>query len=223
MAKLIYIYRIFFPTNGKCYIGQTIYLDRRMNEHIKSSKSLVGRALQKHDEWEVSLLHTCKTRDEANRIEIEEIRNHNSIKPNGYNITAGGGGGKDGYAHTKETKEKLSNARTGRKHTEETKAKMMGNQYAKGHYWFATEETKAKMRIAHTGEKNVMFGKHHTEESKKKISKNHADVKGENNPNFGKKTSTMTKFKRLKTYIAKLNITDEELKLLELLKVEDRT
>lgn len=39
-----------------------------------------------------------------------------------------------------------------------------------------------------TGEKNPFYGKHynHTEEAKQKISENHADISGENNPMFGK-------------------------------------
>ena len=49
-----------------------------------------------------------------------------------------------------------------------------------------TEETKRKMSKAQTGEKNHMFGKHHTEGSKKKMSDNHADFRGEKHPLFGK-------------------------------------
>lgn len=44
-------------------------------------------------DWQVTILHICKSPDEANRIEIEEIRNFNSVIPNGYNLTHGGGGG----------------------------------------------------------------------------------------------------------------------------------
>ena len=49
-----------------------------------------------------------------------------------------------------------------------------------------TEETKRKMSKAHTGEKNHMYGKHPSEETKKKISDNHADFRGEKHPLFGK-------------------------------------
>jgi len=62
-----------------------------MFTHLEAD-TLVGRALWKYDDWQVSKLHTCKTRDEANRIEIECIRNFNSIAPNGYNLTRGGDG-----------------------------------------------------------------------------------------------------------------------------------
>jgi len=87
----IYIYAIWFPTSKKYYIGQTCNLKARMKNHFYSG-SLVYYALWKYDDWKISILHTCKTRDEAYRIEIEEIRNYNSIAPNGYNLTRGGDG-----------------------------------------------------------------------------------------------------------------------------------
>ena len=47
-----------------------------------------------------------------------------------------------------------------------------------------TEETRQKMSEAQKDENNPMYGKYQTEESCQKISNNHADFKGENNPNF---------------------------------------
>ena len=75
-----------------------------------------------------------------------------------------------------------------------------------------SEETRYKMSLAHSGEKNIMFGRTHTkeardkirysrlgkkghiqtEETKKKISETH---KGNKNPNFGKPLSDKTKAK----------------------------
>ena len=46
-----------------------------------------------------------------------------------------------------------------------------------------------------TGDKCYWYGKHHTEESRKKISKNHADVSGENHPMYGKHHSEESKRK----------------------------
>ena len=40
-----------------------------------------------------------------------------------------------------------------------------------------------------SGEEHPLYGVGHTEETKKKISKNHHDVSGEKNPNYGKKWS----------------------------------
>lgn len=57
--------------------------------------------------------------------------------------------------------------------------------YGKKH----SEETRKKMSENHAdffGEKNPFYNKKHTEETKNKISENHADFTGEKNPNFGK-------------------------------------
>ena len=90
MLKIL-IYRIYFPTSDKCYIGQTTNIERRMMDHVKGRfKSAIHNALMKYDVWKVLVLHTCHSVDEANRVEIEEIRNFNSITPNGYNLTRGG-------------------------------------------------------------------------------------------------------------------------------------
>ena len=128
----IYIYVIYFPTSNKYYIGQTYSLEQRMYEHLRSG-SVICKALYKYNDWKISILHTCKTRDEANRIEIEEIRNFNSVAPNGYNLTRGGEGGKP----SEETKEKNRQAHLGTHHTKEAKNKvsksLIGNKRSKGH------------------------------------------------------------------------------------------
>ena len=56
---------------------------------------------------------------------------------------------------------------------------------------FEGKQTKLKM----SGKNHPMFGKKHSEESKKKISDNHHDVSGKNNPMFGKKHSEESKKK----------------------------
>ena len=64
-----------------------------------------------------------------------------------------------------------------------------------------SEETRKKLSNGQKGEKNHMYGKHHSDETKKKISKNHADVSGENNPMYGKHLSEETKKKLSKPII----------------------
>ena len=135
MLKQFYIYQIYFPISKKRYIGQTKNFEKRMKAHFKSG-SLVCKALWKYDNWQVSILHTCKSRDEANRIEIEEIRNFNSIVPNGYNLTHGGEGNS-----TPRSEEWKQNH----------KKFMQGKQYAKGYKF--TKEQLEKCRQAHLGKK----------------------------------------------------------------------
>lgn len=169
----IHIYKIYFPEPDKCYIGQTNNLQKRMKEHLRSGY-LVYKALYKYDDWQVSILHTCKTRDEANRIEIEEIRNSNSVAPNGYNLSAGGGGGAlfTGKHHTEETKAKMCQAHLGKKRSEEMREKMRGNQNALGFKHTKeqlekmrtpSEEIREKMRKASLGNQNAKGHKHSKE------------------------------------------------------------
>lgn len=117
--EVIYIYKIYFPESDKCYIGQTCDLKRRMETHLKAD-SLVGLAMRKHDSWvgQISVLHTCYSRDESNRVEIEEIRNFDSVSPNGYNLTHGGegsgtGGTFTGCHHTDESRIKMRDSHLG--------------------------------------------------------------------------------------------------------------
>ncbi len=110
----IYIYAIYFPMSGKYYIGQTKNLQGRLCSHL-NSKYLVGNALRKYDDWTVELLHTCKSRDAANLLEIEEIRHYNCVTPNGYNLTRGGEGVSGGHWNLSEkTKKKISDSLKGR-------------------------------------------------------------------------------------------------------------
>jgi HNH endonuclease/NUMOD3 motif-containing protein len=60
------------------------------------------------------------------------------------------------------------------------------------------DETRQKMSDNHadvSGENNPMFGKKHTESTRITMSENHADVSGENNPMFGLTRSEETKAK----------------------------
>jgi len=116
----IFVYAIWFPTSKKYYIGQTCNLKGRMKTHLNNN-SLVGSALRKYDDWQVSILHVRKTRDEINLLEIECIRNFNSVAPNGYNLTRGG----DGANYWKGKKRpNLSKAMQGHKVSLETREKM---------------------------------------------------------------------------------------------------
>lgn len=56
-----------------------------------------------------------------------------------------------------------------------------------------SEETRRKISEAKTGENHHMFGKHHSEQSKKKMSDNHADFSREKNPMFGNHFSEESK------------------------------
>lgn len=135
--RWIYIYRIYFPTSRKCYIGQTTNLNRPKN-HIKS-KYLVGNAMRKYNDYEILILHKTKSQKKANKLEITAIAAYNSIAPNGYNIATGGHNGNPYAGKTKEemkkTGKKMKKARKGKKPT-------------LGKCWKHSKEIKANMRAA---------------------------------------------------------------------------
>ena len=95
-----------------------------------------------------------------------------------------------GKKRSEETRKKLSKAHKGKPKSEEQKKKqseaMKGKHtgennpmYGKHH----TDEAKERMSKALSGEKHPMYGKHLSEEQKKRMSEAH---KGEKNPNYGK-------------------------------------
>ena len=113
-----------------------------MKEHLESG-SLVCKALWKVNSWQVAILHTCKSRDVANTLEIEEIRNFNSVAPNGYNLSAGGAFSNP----SDETRVRMSKAQLGKKLSDETKKRMSEVRLGKKH----SAETKNKISNSRKG------------------------------------------------------------------------
>lgn len=125
--SVVVIYAIYFPISNKSYIGQTQNLRERIEGHLEAG-SFVGRALRKYKDWVVIELHVADN-EWANTLEIAEIAWHNSLAPNGYNLTMGGEGtrvlkwsgesrkkwSKNNPSHRLEVREKISKAKKGKK------------------------------------------------------------------------------------------------------------
>jgi hypothetical protein len=97
---IIYIYT--FP-NGKQYIGQTKNtLAQRTAKHVYEAKNTpnkgcisLNRAIVKYEgTFEKRVICEYTTINDANTLEVEHIKAHNSLVPNGYNIRLGGGNAK---------------------------------------------------------------------------------------------------------------------------------
>lgn len=147
----IFIYRIYFPESDKCYIGQTSNLQRRLMDHVKGRfNSAVYNALQKYDDWKVSILHTCNSNDEANRVEIEEIRNFNSVTPNGYNLTRGGESVR-GFKWTEEQRANASRVHKGKQIGKDNP--MFGKKRPDLGFYNKTPEHRAIVSKVHRGRK----------------------------------------------------------------------
>ena len=88
------IYKITNTINDNAYIGQTVQpFKTRIRQHRHNRKSLIGKAIHKYG-WEnftVEILESCTSREELNEREKYYIAFYNTVYPNGYNLTDGGG------------------------------------------------------------------------------------------------------------------------------------
>lgn len=104
------IYEILNNVTGKRYIGQThaTRFEARMRAHKypRANKiSAIGRSVRKHgwDKFSCSILERVSIENLLVR-EKHWISHHNSMVPNGYNLTSGGELGK---VYSAETKQKM--------------------------------------------------------------------------------------------------------------------
>lgn len=95
--------------NGKLYIGQAQNIKERIRHHIKSKDHLyIHKALRKYgvDNFNFYILEFCSI-DKLSELEIYYIQKYNTFKY-GYNLTAGGEGGKRGVKLSKKQKSLIS-------------------------------------------------------------------------------------------------------------------
>lgn len=83
------IYKIENLINHKVYIGQSIHIEKRWNEHCQnSSNSLIGKAIKKYgkDNFSFQILEEIQDITKLNDLETYYIKQFNSLTPNGYNV-----------------------------------------------------------------------------------------------------------------------------------------
>lgn len=173
--------------NCKKYVGKTTDLKTRQKKWNNLSYRYAGpvinnaRAKYGLDAFDFEILKECED-EELNYWEMYYIKELNTKAPNGYNLTDGGEG-MTGYTHSEETRKKLSEIvkksyteerkqylreiQKGKRYSEESKQKMSKKAKGRKH----SEETRKKISESHKGENNYMYGKHHTDEAKKKMGK----------------------------------------------------
>ena len=118
--KLYALYRIHHIDFNMDYIGWSSDPINRVFEQHEKANSYIGNTICTYgwDAFDIDVLHLVRTKKEVLALEVKEILKHNSMAPNGYNLTKGGeGGGMQNHHHSKETKKKLQKARQGRKPT----------------------------------------------------------------------------------------------------------
>ena len=159
------IYLLIDGINDMEYVGQTTRsVEERFNEHKKRKKYLISKAIRAHgaENFAIAILKECANKEELDFWEKHFIKSRNTLSPNGYNLTEGGEGG----IPCAEVYAKISAAKKGHEVSKETRAKLAAVNIGKSQ----TPEAREKNAEAHRGEKNNFFGKHHTEETKAKIS-----------------------------------------------------
>lgn len=185
---LYVIYLITNLINNKKYVGQTQQgrEERRWLEHFiydVNDNKILHNAIRKYgsDNFEYKVIETDITEGLIDERERYYIKYYNTFYLNGqgYNMTEGGQG-IHGYAHTKETKQRIkeSNLSTWQKIKEdepERYAQLCLNRSLALKGKPKSEEHRAKLSaLASTrvGEKNPFYGKHFSEESKEKQREN---------------------------------------------------
>lgn len=152
-----FIYITTNMVNGKKYIGQKkIDNEGKYKKYLGSGQTL-KKALKKYgkDNFEREIVAFAYSKDELNNLEIDFINYHNAThSDNYYNIAYGGNSGnklegKKEY-EINEFKNKISESTKGEKNP------MFGKKINK--------------------ENHPMYGKHHSEEAKRKMSKNNKKV-----------------------------------------------
>ena len=173
------IYKLTSKTSKKSYIGKSMEyrFETRIADHSQDfSDTHLGRAKKKYgwNDFEIEIIEKGIPKEKMSEREIYWIEYYDTFH-NGYNSTRGGEGGN---TYAKVSKEKMEEIK--RKISKKNSGKNNGN---KGQY---------------IGEKNSMYGKHHSNESKEKISKS---LKGRKKPStHGENVSKATKGKT-KNYI----------------------
>lgn len=155
------IYMATNMINGKSYIGQTVQsLSKRKRQHVwralnKGDKYYFHNAIRKYDQenFDWVIIDECNTIEELNRLEIYYIGLYNTFGK-GYNLTIGGGGG-TGHKVSKESRQKMSEAKKGKPSW--NKGKKLSTIHKKN------------LAKSHKGKKL-------TENHKKKMSKNSAEA-----------------------------------------------
>lgn len=167
--------------NGKKYFGITV-----REPEARWGKD--GKRYEKNDHfwnainkygWDEGFAHYVLYRNIPIKIAkyIEEmlIREHFSYDPRfGYNKTMGG----ELEIPTEETRRKVSEAL---------------KEYFKKHP--EANSGKNHPMYGKTGENHPRFGKHHSEETRRKMRENHADISGKNHPMYGKHLNEETRKK----------------------------
>lgn len=191
--------------NGKRYIGQTVrfydrmlrYRNGHFNPHMKAAIDKYGI-----ENFDITIVEKDVPTESLNEREQYWIDYYECCNPDkGYNICPIAGSTRGcvpwnkGLEPTQEHKENI--------------AAGLRRYYQENDVWNKgipqTEEAKQKNRLANLGENNGMYGKHHSEETKKKIRN---AVSGRKHPRSERAKMTKRSVRCVETGVEYLNAQD---------------
>jgi len=176
------IYKTTNLINKKIYVGKDSY----NNDKYLGSGKFLKLAIKKYgkNNFKKEILQECKSQEELNNAEIYWINELNSRdKKIGYNIALGGDGKCAGTKLSDETKQKISNGQTLEGYIEKYGLIIGTEKYnnkCKKQSLAQIERFKDPneiVKIINIGNKNGMYGKCHTYDTKQKISKSNTGKK----------------------------------------------
>jgi len=172
------IYKITNIVNNKIIIGQTKYLRIRWSSYRsllrknRYSNGHLQNAWNKYGEqnFKFEVIFTCPVQD----LDFHEIRlidlYDSTNREKGYNLDSGG----KRPEHSEETKEKIRQWNLGRKMSDEAKEKMSASRMGNKNHAFGKHQSEEhKKKRARSGEENGMYGKTISDEHKRKLSEVH--------------------------------------------------
>lgn len=110
-TKFFIVYQIICLKNNKSYIGITNNMNLRWRQHVNTANLGKGvvlhSAIRKYGEnnFKIIEIAQAETRDEIFELEKKFIIEHNTLAPNGYNLSEGGPGSPIGPEHAKNIRE----------------------------------------------------------------------------------------------------------------------
>ena len=174
MMKFHYIYKITNLVTGDIYVGQ--HTTSNLDDGYMGSGTIIRYAIKKYgaDNFKKEIQGFYEDKDELNYMERVIVNKDFLARADVYNLTLGGkytGSGTRGKHLSAETRQKISCKHLGMKYSRETNQKK-----------------------AHKGENHPLFGKHHTEETRGKMSE---AAKNRNQSSYCNKVNVKTQDGRI--------------------------
>ena len=187
MKKIHFVYITTNLINGKQYVGD--HSTDNIDDNYKGSGKYLKNSFLEHGRknFKRDILDFFPTKKEAFEAQSPLIIKHNTLYPNGYNISPSGGM-LEGGSHSEESKDKIGRGNTGKIKDQKTKDKI---GYANSiRVW--EDKSKDKLRQS-------KLGTHASEEAKKNLSTSHIGKVPWNKGKTGFSHSVQTKDQIRKT------------------------